>query len=110
MPNLISNSAKMSMVIKLARTALGLSQQEFVSKMSVSKTTLARIETMEAKVSFDFYMQVTKIINELGVTFDLESSDEIVLRVSAKTQQAVIDIFADENNRRTDRKKKEIPK
>ena len=110
MPDLISNSAKMSMVIKLARTALGLSQQEFASKMSVSKTTLARIETMEAKVSFDFYMQVTKIINELGVTFDLESSDEIVLRVSAKTQQAVIDIFADENNRRTDRKKKEIPK
>jgi hypothetical protein len=55
-------------------------------------------------------MQVTKIINELGVTFDLESSDEIVLRVSAKTQQAVIDIFSDENNRRTDRKKKESPK
>lgn len=100
----------MSMVVKLARTALGLSQQEFSSKMSVSKTTLARIETMEAKVSFDFYMQVTKIINELGVTFDLESSDEIVLRVSAKTQQAVIDIFSDESNRRTDRKKKESPK
>jgi len=98
------------MVIKLARTALGLSQQEFADKMGVSKTTLARIETMEAKVSFDFYMQVTKLINELGVSFDLEENDDIVLKVTPEAQQAVINLFADENNRRTDRKKKDIPK
>ena len=98
------------MVIKLARTALGLSQQEFADRMGVSKTTLARIETMEAKVSFDFYMQVTKLIYELGVSFDLEENDDIVLKVSPEAQQAVINLFADENNRRIDKKKKDIPK
>ena len=78
--------------------------------MGVSKTTLARIETMEAKVSFDFYMQVTKLIYELGVSFDLEENDDIVLKVSPEAQQAVINLFADENNRRIDKKKKNIPK
>jgi transcriptional regulator with XRE-family HTH domain len=104
MSKTISESAKLSIAIKLARTALGLNQQMFADKLGVSKTTLARIETMEAKASFEFYMNVTKLINSVGVTFEVDA-DDILLRITPAAQQLAIETLADENNRRSDRKK-----
>ena len=102
MSKTISESAKLSIAIKLARTALGLNQQMFAEKLGVSKTTLARIETLDAKVSFEFYMSVTKLMTSEGVIFEVED-DDIILRVTPAAQQIAIEALDDGNIRRSDR-------
>jgi transcriptional regulator with XRE-family HTH domain len=101
----IDESTKAAIAIKTARTALGLSQLEFAEMMGVAKTTLARVETLEAQVKLDFYMKAVKLINSLGIEVDAISEDNIIIRIKPKAQQAVVASLADEANRRSDKKK-----
>ena len=102
----ISESAKVAIAIKTARTALGLSQLEFSKKLGISKTTLARVETFESQILLSFYIKATNAINELGIYFEAVTGDDIVITIKPQAQQMAIDALADEANRRSDRKKK----
>lgn len=101
---MIDESSKAAIAIKTARTALGISQQDFSEMMKVSKTTLARIETLDSQVKLDFYMRAIKIFNSYGVTVDAINSENIVITIDATAQQKFIDDMANVSNRRTDRK------
>ncbi|HQT03356.1 MAG TPA: helix-turn-helix transcriptional regulator [Thiotrichales bacterium] len=101
----IDESTKAAIAIKTARTALGLSQLEFAEMMGVAKTTLARVETLEAQVKLDFYMKAVKLINSLGIEVDAISEDNIIIKIKPKAQKAVVESLANEANRRSDKKK-----
>lgn len=101
----LDESTKAAIAIKTARTALGLSQLDFAQMLGVAKTTLARVETLEAQVKLDFYMKAVRLISSLGVDMDAISSEDIVITVKPEAQQKVVEALADDANRRTDRKK-----
>lgn len=102
MSNHISENIKVSLAIKLARTTLGMNQQEFADKLGISKTTLARIELMEAQISLNFYVLVCRFFDESGITFEMEG-DDINMKITPLAQQKAIDALSD-GNRRADRK------
>jgi len=102
MSNHISENIKVSLAIKLARTALGMNQQEFADKLGISKTTLARIELMEAQISLNFYVLVCRFFNESGITFEMEG-DDINMKITPFAQQKAVEALSD-GNRRADRK------
>jgi len=108
MSKIVTESIKVAIAIKAARTALGLSQLEFSEKLNVSKTTLARIETLESDISLNFYISANKVLNELGIYLDVMTNDDVVITIKPEAQQMVVDVLADESNRRADKKKSEV--
>lgn len=104
------DTIRLVVAIRMARVALGLSQQELAEHMGIAKTTLARFETMEGGLSAELLTKMTRFFHLAGVNLDLISSEEdVVVRVT----QAGLNLFAqgllDEERRRSDRRKsKEI--
>lgn len=101
----IDESTKAAIAIKTARTAAGINQVDFAKMLGVAKTTLARIETLETLVKLDVYFKAVRVLSDLGVEIDSISSDDIVVRVSKKAQEEIVNNLADEAKRRSDRKK-----
>jgi DNA-binding XRE family transcriptional regulator len=101
----IDESIKAAIAIKTARAAAGLNQVDFAQMLGIAKTTLARIETLETQVKLDIYFKAVRVLSDHGVEIDSISSDDIVVKVSKKAQQAIVNNLADEAKRRSDRKK-----
>jgi transcriptional regulator with XRE-family HTH domain len=105
-----TDTLKLVVAIRMARVALGLSQQELADHMEISKTTLARFETMEGGLSAELLTKLTRFFYLAGVSLDVISNEaDVVVRVT----QAGLNLFAqglqDEERRRSDRRKsKEI--
>lgn len=106
----VDESTKAAIAIKTARTAAGINQVDFAQMIGVAKTTLARIETLETQVKLDIYFKSMRVLSGYGVDIDITSSDDILVRVSKKAQQTIVDNFSDEDKRRSDRKKNEMIK
>ena len=70
-------AAKVAFALRMARTALGMNQEEFGALMEVSKPTIVRIETMETPVKLAFYTKLVRTLAERGIHIDLVASDGI---------------------------------
>ena len=104
------DTIKLVVAIRMARIALGLSQQELADHMEIAKTTLARFETLEGGLSAELLTKLNRFFYLAGVSMDVISSgDDVVVKVT----RAGLNLFAqglqDEDRRRSDRRKsKEI--
>lgn len=87
----IEKSKKAAIAIKTGRTAIGLNQTEFAKLMSVSRVTLARIETFEIPIKLEAYFDAVSELKELGVNIDATSGENIVIDITPTGQQLVID-------------------
>mgnify|MGYP006271286689 CR=1 FL=1 len=101
----LDESTKAAIAIKTARTALGINQLKFAEMMGVAKTTLARVETLEAQVKLDFYIRAVKLIESLGVELDAVRGEDIVITIKPTAQHKFVETMADDENRRSDKKK-----
>ena len=57
--------------LKMARAALGFSQEEMAKLIGISKVTLARIETLESSPSLGTFLKAIKILESLGIELTL---------------------------------------
>jgi transcriptional regulator with XRE-family HTH domain len=103
MDNLFDNG-KIAVALRAARAAAGWNQQEFADRMSVAKSTVARIETLEMAAKGDFLIKAMRLFREAGVEVDLHSQGGLSIQVSDLTVAAAVDALQDETKRRTDRK------
>lgn len=64
---------KMSMMVKLCRTLLKMSQTEFANFMNISLPTVNRIENLEADLSVTELFSVMHNLKSFGINIDLET-------------------------------------
>ena len=102
--NKIEESKKAAIAIKTGRTAVGLNQTEFAKLMSVSRVTLARIETFEIPIKLEAYFNAVRELKELGVIIDATSGENIVINIAPNGQQLVIDSWRKASENKTDKK------
>lgn len=97
------STLRIPVVIKLARTALGWSQQELATKLGVGKATLARYETAETEMGSNLYLSAVSLFANYGVEITLleHGSAQVVIHDAALLSTAAKLI----TQRRIDRKK-----
>lgn len=100
----IGESTKAALAIKTARTATGLNQLEFAELISVSKTTLARIETFEMPLKLETYFKAVRELKALGIEIDAMSEESIDIRITPTGQMRVMKRWSNMANRRSDKK------
>jgi len=100
----IDESKKAAIAIKAARTAAGLTQMEFAKMISISKATLARVETLEIPIKLEAYFNAVRELKKLGIVIDAVSEEDIVIRITKNGQERVVDLWNDTTKRRMDKK------
>jgi transcriptional regulator with XRE-family HTH domain len=95
---------KIIVALRSARTALGWTQQEFADNMQISKTTIARIETMEVSPRADFLMNALRLFRESGVQVDLLDAEKVVVTIEKTALDEAQNRLSNEQMRRSDRK------
>lgn len=74
---------RFAMAMRLARVALGMSQQEFADELGVSKSTIARNETLDMTMRADTLTAMLRVMREHGLDIDvLGSPTNLTLSVS----------------------------
>ncbi len=97
---------KLIVVLRCARAAVGMSQEEMANLLGVPKTTLARVETMEGHLRADQLTKIMKLFKDLGINLDFMYTDEVELRVTTKGLETAAARLLDESRRRSDRKQR----
>jgi transcriptional regulator with XRE-family HTH domain len=105
MSNLDTDSIKIAVALRSARSALGISQQELADLLDVSKITVARVETLEAPLKASIYLRAIKLLAESGVELDASSTDSVVLNIKPSALETALARLQDSELRRSDRKK-----
>jgi len=95
--------AKLAVALRAARASLGWSQVEFGEIMGISKSTVARLETMEADISLGMLQKILTTYNKLGVSIDILNSESLRFDVDPQAIKTFQKRMADEANRRADR-------
>ena len=104
------NPVRFAVAMRMGRAALGLNQQEFADLLDVSKSTIARTETLEMAMWADTLMAMLRVLRERGVEIDLLGDDErISINVNASALQQALARLEDEEQRRSDRRKSRSP-
>jgi transcriptional regulator with XRE-family HTH domain len=98
---------KLIVVLRSARAAVGMSQEEMANLIGVPKTTLARVETMEGHLRADQLTKIMKLFKDLGINLDFMYADEVELRVTTKGLETAAARLLDETRRRSDRKQRQ---
>ena len=79
---------RFAMAMRLARVALGMSQQEFADALGVAKSTVARNETLEMAMRADTLTAMLRVMREHGIEMDvLGSPTELTVSIS---QEALV--------------------
>ena len=102
--NKIEESKKAAIAIKTGRTAVGLNQTDFAKLMSVSRVTLARIETFEIPIKLESYFNAVRALKNLGVIIDATSGENITIDIAPTGQQLVIDNWKKASGKKADKK------
>ena len=88
-------AAKVAFAMRLARTALNMSQAEFGEMMGVSKPTIVRIENLETPVKLAFYSKMVKLLAIRGLRVDaitpegvsVDANEAAVLRLVRQIEE-----------------------
>lgn len=99
------DSIRVAVAVRVARVALGMSQQELAERIGIAKITLARVETLESKLKAEYYMRALRLFNQMGVEIDSLLSDNIKININEQALTQAFNKLQDESTRRKDRKK-----
>lgn len=101
---------RFAVAMRMGRAALGMNQKEFASLLGVSKSTVARGETLEMTMRADTLMRMLRVLHERGVDIDLVGTEEgMHLKVHPQALESALDRLQDESQRRSDRTKVRLP-
>lgn len=65
---------RFALAMRIARVAMGMSQQEFADALGVAKSTVARNETLEMAMRADTLTAMLRVMREHGIDMDLLGS------------------------------------
>lgn len=85
--NRTTENAKIAIILRVGRAALGISQADFAELLGIAKSTLARAETVVAPLKTDSYLKALKFFKEGGVQIDMLASDDIEIAVTPVAMQ-----------------------
>lgn len=78
---------RFAMAMRIARAAMGMSQQEFADALGIAKSTVARNETLEMAMRADTLTAMLWVMREHGIEMDvLGSPTELSVKI---TQEAL---------------------
>jgi transcriptional regulator with XRE-family HTH domain len=97
------DSIKLVVALRTARAIVGWSQVEFAEKMGLSKSTVARLETREADISFTVLKKILSEYKKMGIEIDLLYSANLNISIEPRALEAFRKQLHDEENRRSDR-------
>jgi transcriptional regulator with XRE-family HTH domain len=100
-------NGKIAVAIRTARAAAGINQQDFSEMMGVAKSTVARIETLEAKATAEFLLDCVYFFKSIGIELDMHDYDNLIIRVSNQAINTATGSLEDVTKRRSDRRVKE---
>jgi transcriptional regulator with XRE-family HTH domain len=95
--------AKIAVLLRAARAAVGWNQQHFAERMEVAKSTVARIETLDMAPRADFFLKALELFEENGVRVEIGKSDKIIIEISELCFINTLADLADTSKRRSDR-------
>lgn len=87
----IENIVKVVATLRMARSAVGLSQDEVVASLGMAKSTLARIETLGSEPSANTLMNLLNFYKSLGVDIDFLSGDGVTVKLTDSGLSALKD-------------------
>ena len=96
--------AKIAVVLRAARAAIGWNQQEFADKMGVAKSTVARIETLDMAPRADFFVRALELFSKNGVIVSLGNMEHISIEINELCFISILADLADDSKRRPDRR------
>mgnify|MGYP000249805305 CR=1 FL=1 len=94
---------KLVVALRTARAITGWSQVEFAQRMGLSKSTVARLETQEADISFTMLKRIIIEYKKMGIDIDLLFSDNLNISIEPKALEAFRERLQSEEHRRADR-------
>lgn len=94
---------KIAVALRMARAAVGWSQEEAARNLGVAKTTIARIETGETNLSVEKYFLFQRRYQAEGVDLSLIQQDQVTVTVSEQGLNKAKARLADSTLRRSDR-------
>lgn len=98
-----------AVALRMARAAVGWSQEELANKLGTAKTTIARAETGEGNLSAQQYFQIERLYSEEGVSLSVLKTDSVIVTVSEKALERAQQRLSNMDLRRSDRKKPVTP-
>jgi len=96
---------KIAVALRMARAAVGWSQEEAAQNLGVAKTTIARLETGETNLSAEKYFHFQHIYQAAGIGISLMQHDQVTVTVSEEALDVAKARLADASLRRADRVK-----
>ena len=86
-----NEKVRFALAMRIARVAMGMSQQEFADALGVAKSTVARNETLEMAMRADTLTAMLRVMRENGIEMDLLGSPT---SLSVKVDQEALDKVA----------------
>ena len=92
------------LALKMARACLGWSQEELAIHLGISKTVLARFETLEGGLTSEQLTKLLRVYHKMGVIIDFITSDEVRVSVRETALDYAFDRLKDVSRKRSDRR------
>lgn len=99
------NTMRAIVALRMARAAIGLSQQEVADLLGIAKTTLARFETNEGGLNASQLAGLIRLFHDNGITLEFITSNDVMVRVNEGGVEKALSRLQDEAMRRSDRRK-----
>lgn len=98
------DSIRSVLALKMARACLGWSQEELAIHLGISKTVLARFETLEGGLTSEQLTKLLRVYHKMGVVIDFITSDDVRISVRETALDYAFDRLKDVGRKRTDRR------
>ena len=101
----LSHQITLAVALRVARTAMGWSQDEMAQALGMAKTTLARAETAEGNLSTAQLSQILSLYKANGIEVEFMLGNDLSLKVSESGLLKAQSKWLDASSRRSDRTK-----
>jgi transcriptional regulator with XRE-family HTH domain len=101
----VFHQSKLAIALRVARAAMGWSQDEFAQAVGMAKTTLARAETAEGNLSTVQLSQILTIYAANGIDVQFMLGNDLTMKISESGMLMAQARLLDASNRRSDRAK-----
>jgi hypothetical protein len=96
---------KIAVALRMARAAIGWSQDELAERLNFAKTTIARAETMDGGLRIEQLAIVAQFYKSYGVEIDFLMGAEVTVKMTSQGVTKAMERLQDMSSRRIDRRK-----
>ncbi len=91
-----NEKVRFALAMRIGRTTLGMSQQEFANALGVAKSTIARNETLDMSMRADTLTAMLRVMREYGIEMDLLGNPD---SLTVKVNEKALDYIAQRQNK-----------